>query len=62
MALVEYCILILFYLIMGVMVFMHIPRAGACADRVNQILDIEPEIVDGNGHKEYCLRERTFSI
>ncbi|HFL2403971.1 TPA: ABC transporter ATP-binding protein [Clostridioides difficile] len=52
MALVEYCILILFYLIMGVMVFMYIPRAGACADRVNQILDIEPEIVDGNGHKD----------
>ncbi|EQF26235.1 ABC transporter family protein [Clostridioides difficile CD160] len=52
MALVEYCILILFYLIMGVMVFMYIPRAGACADRVNQILDIEPEIVDGNGYKD----------
>ena len=52
MALVEYCILILFYLIMGVMVFMYIPRACACADRVNQILDIEPEIVDGNGHKD----------
>ncbi|EQF62642.1 ABC transporter family protein [Clostridioides difficile CD200] len=31
---------------------MYIPRAGACADRVNQILDIEPEIVDGNGHKD----------
>ncbi|HFL3519178.1 TPA: ABC transporter ATP-binding protein [Clostridioides difficile] len=52
MALVEYCILILFYLIMGVMVFMYIPRAGVCADRVNQILDIEPEIVDGNGYKD----------
>lgn len=52
MALVEYCILILFYLIMGVMVFMYIPRAGACADRVNQVLDIKPEIVDGNGCKD----------
>ncbi|HBH1809178.1 TPA: ABC transporter ATP-binding protein [Clostridioides difficile] len=52
MALIEYCILILFYLIMAVMVFMYIPRAGACADRVNQILDIEPEIVDGNGRKD----------
>ncbi|MCC0650271.1 ABC transporter ATP-binding protein [Clostridioides sp. ZZV15-6598] len=57
MALVEYCILILFYLIMAVMVFMYIPRAGACADRVNQILDIVPEIVDGN-NSENIISER----
>ncbi|HWR08529.1 ABC transporter ATP-binding protein [Sporomusa sp.] len=46
MALVEYSLLILFYLIMGVMVFMIIPRAQACAARIHEVLDFKPEFAD----------------
>lgn len=46
MAMIEYCFLILIFLIMGVMMFMYIPRAQACADRINEILTINPEISD----------------
>lgn len=45
-AMVEYCFLILIFLIMGVMMFMYIPRAQACAARINEILSIEPTITD----------------
>ena len=47
MAMVEYCFLILFSLIMGVMMFVYIPRAQACADRVDEVLSTTPEITDG---------------
>jgi ATP-binding cassette subfamily B protein len=46
MAMVEYCFLILIFLIMGVIMFLYIPRAQACADRINEILTIDPEISD----------------
>jgi ATP-binding cassette subfamily B protein len=53
MAMVEYCFLILIFLIMGVMMFLYIPRAQACADRINEILAINPEISDTAGpHSE----------
>lgn len=45
-AMVEYCFLILIFLIMGVMMFMYIPRAQACAQRINEVLSIEPTIMD----------------
>lgn len=45
-AMVEYCFLILIFLIMGVMMFMYIPRAQACAQRINEVLSIEPTITD----------------
>jgi ATP-binding cassette subfamily B protein len=32
---------------MGIMMFMYIPRAQACADRINEVLSITPEILDG---------------
>lgn len=61
MAMVEYCFLILIFLIMGVMMFMYIPRAQACADRINEILAINPEIVDTevphSAMKEYAHLE-----
>lgn len=43
MALVEYSLLILFYLIMGMMVFMIIPRAQACAARIQEVLNFKPD-------------------
>lgn len=43
MALIEYSVIILMYIIMGAMVFMIIPRARACSARINEVLDTEPE-------------------
>lgn len=40
MAIIEYAMLILMYLIMGLMIIMMIPRAQACANRVNQVLSV----------------------
>jgi ATP-binding cassette subfamily B protein len=48
MALIEYCSLILFFLIMGTMMFIYIPRAQACADRIDEVLNMVPEITDGS--------------
>jgi ATP-binding cassette subfamily B multidrug efflux pump len=52
MALIEYCSLILFFLIMGTMMFMYIPRAQACAERIDEALSMTPEITDksSNSH------------
>jgi ABC-type multidrug transport system, ATPase and permease components len=67
MAMVEYCFLILIFLIMGVMMFLYIPRAQACTDRINEILAINPEILDTarphSERKEYAhleFRDVTF--
>lgn len=46
MAIIEYAILILMYLIMGVAVFAIIPRARICLTRINNVLDLEPEFSD----------------
>ena len=43
MALIEYAMLILYYLIMGIMVFMIFPRAQSCANRVSEVLSVQPE-------------------
>lgn len=43
MALIEYAFLILMYLIIGIMVFMIIPRAQTCADRVNEVLELRSD-------------------
>ena len=40
MALIEYAVLILMYLIMGAMIFMIFPRAQSCANRVNAVLAV----------------------
>lgn len=40
MALIEYAILILMYLVMGIMVIMIFPRAEVCANRVNEVLNL----------------------
>ncbi|MGL5513107.1 MAG: ABC transporter ATP-binding protein, partial [Sporomusa sp.] len=43
MAIMEYAILILMYLIMGVAVFAMVPRARTCLARINAVLDLDPE-------------------
>lgn len=42
-AIIEYSMLTLMYLIMGVSSFMFIPRAHTCAKRINAVLDVAPE-------------------
>ncbi|MCB6285644.1 ABC transporter ATP-binding protein [[Clostridium] scindens] len=43
MAIIEYAMLTLMYLLMGVAVFIFIPRAQICANRINAVLETEPE-------------------
>lgn len=44
MAFIQYVMMIMFSLIMVSMMFIMIPRAAASAERINQVLDIVPEI------------------
>lgn len=46
MAIIEYAMLTLMYLLMGVAVFIFIPRAQICANRINTVLEMQPEIVN----------------
>ncbi len=48
-AVLEYAILILFFVMMAQMVILTLPRAAACLNRAQQVLEIEPSIVDGEG-------------
>ncbi len=46
MAFLQYAMQILFSLLMASMMFIMLPRAQASAERINEVLDIEPEIND----------------
>ena len=50
MAILEYVMNILFYLVMAVFVLIYIPRAKVCAARIREVLDYKPEIPDGTSH------------
>lgn len=52
MAVIEYAFIILMYITMGAMVFMIIPRARACAARINEVLDVEPEFLKQTNKEE----------
>ncbi len=45
-ALIEYAILVLFFLMMAQMVILTLPRALECCDRIRAVLEHSPEIVD----------------
>lgn len=45
-AVLEYAILILFFIMTAQMVMVTMPRAKACLDRAREVLDLEPSIVD----------------
>ncbi len=47
MAFIQYATMIMFSLIMFTMMFIMLPRAQVSANRINQVLDMEPVIVDG---------------
>lgn len=46
MAFIQYVMLIMFSLIMVSVMFIMIPRAAASANRINEVLSIEPTIID----------------
>lgn len=45
-AFIQYAAMIMFSFLMGTMMFILIPRAQASADRINEVLDVIPEIHD----------------
>lgn len=45
-AVLEYAILILFFIMMAQMVMVTMPRAKACLDRAREVLELEPSIAD----------------
>lgn len=53
MAFIQYAMQIMFSFIMVAMMFVMVPRAQASADRVNEVLEMEPEIVDPKLRKEF---------
>ena len=50
-AVLEYAILILFFIMTAQMVMVTMPRAKACLDRAREVLDLEPSIVDSEDAK-----------
>lgn len=46
MAFIQYAMQIMFSIVMGAMMFIMIPRAQVSAIRVNEVLDLQPDIVD----------------
>ena len=56
MAITEYTMNILMYVLMAVFVSISIPRAKVCAERINEVLSMDPEIMDGEGKSGGELR------
>ncbi len=46
MAFIQYAMMIMFSFIMVAVMFVMVPRAQASAERINEVLEMEPEIVD----------------
>ncbi len=53
MAFIQYAMQIMFSFVMVAMMFVMVPRAQASADRINEVLEMEPEIVDPKERKEF---------
>ncbi|MCM1296267.1 MAG: ABC transporter ATP-binding protein/permease [Muribaculaceae bacterium] len=60
-AIIEYSMLTLMYLIMGVSSFMFIPRAHTCAKRINAVLNVKPEFVETE-HSESTEEETSAKV
>lgn len=56
-ALIEYAILILFFIMMAQFTLMSVPRALACLRRAVEVLNFEPEIVDPESQHSAVLPE-----
>ncbi len=46
MAFIQYLMLIMYALVMMSLIFAMMPRASSCADRINEVMEIEPTIVN----------------
>ena len=53
MAFIQYAMQIMFSFIMVAMMFVMVPRAQASADRINEVLETEPEIIDPEHSKAF---------
>lgn len=51
MAFIQYAMQIMFSFVMVAMMFVMVPRAQASAERINEVLEMEPEIVDAENAK-----------
>ena len=56
-AVLEYAIIILFFVMTAQMVILTLPRAAACLNRAQQVLQIEPSIVDGGRTLQRCASQ-----
>jgi ATP-binding cassette subfamily B multidrug efflux pump len=52
-AFIQYAFMIMFSFLMGTMMFILIPRAQASADRINEVLDVMPEIKDSGNPADF---------
>ena len=57
-AIVEYSVMVLFYLMMAQMVILTLPRALECCERVRQVLDHSPQITDPEPSKAIGMASR----
>ncbi|WP_353948782.1 ABC transporter ATP-binding protein [Sporolactobacillus sp. Y61] len=53
MAFIQYAMMIMFSVLMGAMMLIMVPRAQVSAVRVNEVLDIQPDIRDAGRTKDY---------
>lgn len=57
MAIIQYASLILMYLLLGIGVFLVLPRAEACARRVSEVLDVETDAALASGPADVLATE-----
>ncbi|MHB8620729.1 MAG: ABC transporter ATP-binding protein [Chloroflexota bacterium] len=56
-AFLQYAMQILFAMLMVTVMFVMLPRAAASATRINEVLDVVPEIVDPEGERRTASRQ-----
>lgn len=61
-ALIEYAILVLFFLMMAQMEILTLPRAMECCDRIRAVLEHAPEIVDLTDHTPENVKESSDEV
>ncbi|RDW18338.1 multidrug ABC transporter ATP-binding protein [Oceanobacillus arenosus] len=61
MAFIQYVMLIMFALVMASMMFVMIPRAAVSANRINEVLEMQPSFFD-EGDKEANLEKATIEF
>lgn len=61
MAFIQYVIQSMFYLAMLSMIFIMISRASASATRINEVLDMEPEIKDPENPRIINIKMESYN-